>query len=114
LKNNPTPEEAAGFLFVNVEYTLVKISFTDIRYIEGLKDYIRIHLSSSSRPVLTKMSLKAMEEKLPPTLFIRVHKSYIIAIHQITVIKRDLVCIGPDELPISEFYKENLQKIVKG
>jgi DNA-binding LytR/AlgR family response regulator len=107
-------EGASGFLFVNVEYTLVKVSFADILFVEGLKDYIRIHLASSTRPVLTKMSLKAMEEKLPASLFIRVHKSYIIAIRHITVIKRDLVCIGPQEIPLSEFYKDNLQRIIKG
>jgi DNA-binding LytR/AlgR family response regulator len=107
-------EEASGFLFVNVEYTLVKVSFADILFVEGLKDYIRIHLASTSRPVITKMSLKAMEEKLPASLFIRVHKSYIIGIRHITVIKRDLVCIGPQEIPLSEFYKDNLQRIIKG
>jgi DNA-binding LytR/AlgR family response regulator len=110
----PPGEETSGFLFVNVEYTLVKVSFADILFMEGLKDYIRIHLASSSRPVITKMSLKAMEEKLPPSLFIRVHKSYIISILRITVIKRDLVCIGPQEIPLSESYKENLQRIIKG
>ena len=117
LKSNQPPapkEESADYLFVNVEYTLVRIPFTDILFVEGLKDYIRIHLSSSSRPVITKMSLKAMEEKLPPSLFIRVHKSYIIAVHRITVVKRDMVCIGPQEIPVSEFYKENLHRIIKG
>lgn len=116
----PAPDQAprdvheAESIFVNVEYTLVRIPFADILYVEGLKDYIRIHLSSSPRPVITKMTLKAIEDKLPPPLFIRVHKSYIIAIHRITVIRRDLVCIGPVEIPISESYKENLQKIIRG
>jgi DNA-binding LytR/AlgR family response regulator len=112
--SDPSRNEAPGYLFVNVEYTLVRIPFADILYVEGLKDYIRIYLSSSTRPVITKMTLKAMEEKLPPSLFIRIHKSYIVAIHRITVIKRDLVCIGSEELPISESYKENLQKIIRG
>lgn len=107
-------DEASGSLFVNVEYTLVRIPFADILYIESLKDYMKIHLASSNRPVITKMSLKAMEEKLPPSLFIRIHKSYIIAVNRITVIKRELVCIGQHELPVSDFYKDNLQRIIKG
>src|SRR5690606_31060311 len=56
---------APDHMFVNVEYNLVKILFGDILYIEGLKDYIKIHLTSSERPVITRMSLKSMEEKLP-------------------------------------------------
>jgi DNA-binding LytR/AlgR family response regulator len=104
-------EQLPDHIFINVEYTLVKILFTDILFIEGLKDYIKIHLASSSRPVLTKMSLKGMEEKLPTGKFIRVHKSYIVAADKITVIKRDLVYVGNNEIPVSDFYKENLSKI---
>jgi DNA-binding LytR/AlgR family response regulator len=81
-------------------------------FIEGLKDYIKIHLASSPKPVLTKMTLKAMEEKLPADKFIRVHKSYIAAADKITVIKRDLLYIGDHEIPVSDFYKENLTRIM--
>lgn len=98
-------------IFVNVEYTLVRILFSDILFIEGLKDYIKIHLASSNKPVLTKMSLKAMEEKLPADKFVRIHRSYIVAADRITIIKRDLINIGNHEIPVSDFYKENLAKI---
>jgi DNA-binding LytR/AlgR family response regulator len=104
-------EESPDYIFVNVEYTLVKILFSDILYVEGLKDYIRIHLSSSSKPVLTKMSMKTMEEKLPVDKFIRIHKSYIVAVDKISVIKRDLVNIDQHEIPVSDFYKGNLAKV---
>jgi len=102
-----TTNEAAYF-FVNVEYTQVKIVVTDIDYVEGLKDYIKIHLSSTSKPVLTRMTMKAAEEKLKPPDFIRVHKSYLVAAKKISIIKRDVVCIGEHEIPVSEFYKENI------
>ena len=111
LKADKSKEQLAGHIFVNVEYTLVKVLFADILFVEGLKDYIKIHLASSSKAVLTKMSLKAMEEKLPANEFIRVHKSFIIAASKITVIKRDFVCIGNHEIPVSDFYKENLTRI---
>ncbi|HXR83602.1 MAG TPA: LytTR family DNA-binding domain-containing protein [Hanamia sp.] len=104
-------EELPDHIFVNVEYTLVKILFSDILFIEGLKDYIKIHLASANKPVLTKMSLKAMEEKLPADKFIRIHKSYIVAADKIRVIKRDLINIGNHEIPVSDFYKENLVRI---
>jgi DNA-binding LytR/AlgR family response regulator len=110
-KTVPNKEESPDHIFVNVEYTLVKILFSDILFIEGLKDYVKIHLASSSKPVLTKMSLKAMEEKLPADKFIRIHRSYIVAADKITVIKRDLINIGSHEIPVSDFYKENLVRI---
>ncbi|SFE00788.1 two component transcriptional regulator, LytTR family [Chitinophaga sp. CF118] len=98
--------------FVNVEYTQVKIVVADIEYIEGLKDYIKIHLSSSPQPILTRMTIKAIEEKLPSAAFIRTHKSFLVAVRKITTVKRDLVCIGIKEIPVSEFYKENVTRII--
>ena len=98
-------------IFINVEYTLVKILFDDVLFIEGLKDYIKIYLVSSPRPTLTKMTMKAIEDKLPAGKFIRVHKSYIVAVDKITVIKRDLVYLGNNEIPVSDFYKQNLSGI---
>lgn len=99
--------------FVNVEYTLVKIVAADIRYVEGLKDYIKIHLSSAAKPVLTRMSLKSIEAKLPPGFFIRTHKSFLVAISGITTIKRDFVCIGTTEIPVSETFRDNINKVLK-
>jgi len=99
--------------FVNVEYTFVKIVVADIDYIEGLKDYIKIYLSSNSKPVLTRMSIKSIEAKLPVGTFIRTHKSFLVAISKITTIKRDFVCIGKTEIPVSETFKENINRILK-
>ncbi len=99
--------------FVNVEYTLVKIVAADIDYVEGLKDYIKIYLSSSTKPVLTRMSLKSIETKLPADTFIRTHKSFLVAISKITTIKRDFVCIGKTEIPVSETFRENINKVLK-
>ena len=78
----------------------------------GLKDYIKIHLTSSSKPVLTRMSMKAIEEKLPAAGFVRAHKSFLVAVRKITAIKRDMVCIGSVEIPIGETYKANISRIV--
>jgi len=109
--NTITNEESPDYIFVHVEYNLVKILFADILFIEGLKDYIKIHLASSTKPILTRMSMKAMEEKLPADKFTRIHKSYIVAADKISVIKRDLIVIGNHEIPVSDFYKENLNRV---
>ncbi len=108
----PVAAEDHSF-FVHVEYTQVKILTADINYIEGLKDYIKIHLAGNAKPVLTRMTMKAMEEKLPAGAFIRTHKSYLVAVKKITTVKRDLVCIGNIEIPVSEFYKENVNRMLQ-
>ena len=105
-------EELPDYFFVNVEYNQLKILIPGILYIEGMKDYVKIFLDSSPRPVITKMSLKALEEKLAGHQFVRTHKSYIVSVKKITAIKRDLVCIGGTELPLSEMYKTNLEKML--
>ena len=110
LKNKPRESGAAApdYFFVNVDYSLLKLSFADILYIEGLKDYIKIHLKSSQKPVVTRMSMKTIEEELPAHLFIRIHKSYIVSIASITAIRKNSVFIGPMELPVSDNHKDAL------
>ena len=95
------------YMFVHVEYNQVKLNFADIRYIEAMKDYIRIHLMNE-KPVVTRQSMKSMEEKLPPKDFVRVHKSYIVAVSKIQAIKRGLLVSGNHEIPMSDSYKPNL------
>jgi DNA-binding LytR/AlgR family response regulator len=105
VKENNTPANTEYF-FVNVEYSLVKITIADIMYIEGLKDYIKIHLKSSSKPVVTRMPMKAIEDQLPAKLFIRIHKSYIVGVAFITSIRKTSVCIDALELPVSDHYRD--------
>jgi len=113
LQNNPAQkDEPLDYFFVYVEYNLVKVIFSEILYIEGMKDYVKIFIESSTKPVITKMSLKALEEKLSTHRFVRTHKSYIISADKITAIKRDLVCVGNLELPLSEGYKADLEKML--
>jgi DNA-binding LytR/AlgR family response regulator len=107
------PEASNNDFFVNVDYTFEKIIATDINYIESIKDYIKIYLTSRPKPVLTRMSLKAIEAKLPFGTFIRTHKSFLVAIAKITTIKRDFVCIGKTEIPVSETFRENIGKVLR-
>src|ERR1700759_1900402 len=97
------------YFFVNAEYGLVKIVFSEIRMIEGLKDYLKIHLGET-KPLIIRMSLKSIEEKLPPGKFFRIHKSYIIALSHVTAIRRNSVFLGELELPLSDLYKDDLMR----
>lgn len=101
------PEPEKEYLFLKVEYQLVRVAFDDILYIEGLKDYIKVHLKSTpTKPVLSLTSLKALEEKLPPQRFMRIHRSFIVSLDQITAITRNSIQIGPIQIPVSDQYKE--------
>jgi two-component system, LytTR family, response regulator len=104
-------DKSVEYLFVNVNYSLLKVVIDDIIWVEGLKDYIKIHLKSTAKPVVTRMTMKSVEESLPAARFIRIHKSYIVAINFITAVKKSAVLIGPQELPVSDTYQEALIKI---
>jgi DNA-binding LytR/AlgR family response regulator len=107
-----TPDTSKDFFFVYVEYNQVKINIGEILYIEGMKDYVKIFTNQGTRPVITKISMKALEEKLIGHRFARIHKSYIVSADKVTAVKRDLVCIGTAELPLSENYKDIIGQLL--
>ena len=97
---------AEDYLFLKVEYQLVRVALSDILYVEGLKDYVKVHLKSTPRPLLSLMSLRAMEEKLPPRRFLRIHRSFIVALDKIEAVRRLTVQIGTETIPVGEQYEE--------
>lgn len=99
------------FFFVNVDYSLVKVLFADIIWIEGSGDYVKIHVKSSPRPLLVRTSAKTLESELPADRFLRIHKSYIVAVASITAIRRNSVFIGEMELPAGETYRDALRQL---
>lgn len=115
LKSQPDHKsEGAGdpeYFFVNAEYSLVKVVIDDIIMIEGLKDYIKIHLVNN-KPLVIRMSMKSIEEKLSPKKFLRIHKSYIVALAKITSIRKGSVFLGGLEIPVSDNYKDQLLSVV--
>ncbi|MGI4874116.1 MAG: LytR/AlgR family response regulator transcription factor [Janthinobacterium lividum] len=100
----PAPEE--DYIFLKVEYQLVRVALDDILYVEGLKDYVKVHLKSTTRAMLSLMSLRAMEEKLPTRRFLRIHRSFIVALDKIEAVRRLTVQIGTETIPVGEQYKE--------
>lgn len=106
----PQPQAEAApkkeFLIVKSEYKLIQIRIADIQVIEGLKDYIKIFVAGTSKPVLTLMSMKAVEQALPADKFMRVHRSYIINTDKISIIERNHVIIADRVVPVSESYRQ--------
>ncbi|WP_456312492.1 LytR/AlgR family response regulator transcription factor [Pseudomonas shirazensis] len=101
------------FIFLKVEYQWVRISLKDISYIESLKDYVKVHLDDSQKAVLSLISLKALEEKLPSSKFMRVHRSYIVSLDKISAISKNSIFIDKAEITVGEQYKETFKAIVE-
>src|SRR5665213_1535335 len=108
-----TPVSAAAeerieneYLFLKVEYQLVRIALNDILYIEGLKDYVKVWLKSAEKPILSLTSLKSLEEKLPSKRFMRVHRSFIVSLDKINSITRNALQIGKINIAVGDQYKE--------
>jgi DNA-binding LytR/AlgR family response regulator len=94
------------YLFLKVEYQLVRIALNDILYIEGLKDYVKVWLKSAEKPILSLTSLKSLEEKLPSKRFMRVHRSFIVSLDKINSITRNALQIGKVNITVGDQYKE--------
>jgi len=100
-----------NYLFVHSDYNLVKISLDKIEVVEGLKDYVKIHLAGADKPLLSRMSIKMMQALLPPERFYRIHKSYIINVDYVTLIRRGRVKTVNTELPMSDAYREMIDRM---
>ena len=98
------PQE--DYLFLKVEYQLIRVAYQDILYIEGLKDYVKVHLQNETNPLLSLTSLKSLEEKLPSHRFMRVHRSYIVGLEKIEAISKTSIQIGNAVVPVSDQYKD--------
>ena len=93
-------------IFVKTDYKVVKLAISDIRYIEGMSEYLKIHLESQPKPVVTLLSMKKMEEYLPP-YFMRIHRSYIVNLKMIQEVNKNRVIMDADTyLPIGDNYKD--------
>ena len=102
----PSQPDEDDTIFVKTDYKVVKLAISDIRYVEGMSEYLKIHLQSQPKPVVTLLSMKKMEEYLP-AYFMRIHRSYIINLKQIQEVNKNRVIMDADTyLPIGDNYKE--------
>jgi two-component system, LytTR family, response regulator LytT len=98
------------FLFIKSEHKIIRINFNEIKYIQGMSEYVRIYLTSS-KPIMSLLSLKNLEAQLPEDMFMRVHKSYIVNLQKISIIKRnEIVYDDGITIPISQQYKSKFQE----
>jgi len=101
-----SPVQADGTIFVKTDYRVVRIAISDIRYIEGMSEYLKIHLEGQ-KPVITLLSMKKLEDYLPSTQFMRIHRSYIVNLQKIQEVNKNRVILDADTyLPLGDLYKE--------
>ncbi len=97
-------------LFIKSEYKIIRINLADVKYIEGMREYVRIHLLNA-KPVMSLLSMKSIEQKLPQNRFMRVHRSYIVNLKQVSIVERNRIVFDGDVyIPVSEQYKEKFQE----
>src|SRR6516225_2863478 len=101
------------FLFVKSEYKLIKINLNEVLFLSGLRDYTQIYFKGKASPLTTLQNLKEFETKLNHDQFLRVHRSYIIAISQIDSISRNEVNIGNHNIPIGNAYRQALNEMIE-
>ena len=105
-----SPLQDDGTIFVKTDYRVVRIAIADIRYIEGMSEYLKIHLDGQ-KPIITLLSMKKMEDHLPSTLFMRIHRSYIVNLQKIREVNKNRVILDADtSLPIGDLYKDTFNE----
>ncbi len=112
---NSKPEQINSdddFLFIKSEYKILKVKLNEIKYIEGMREYVRIHLTNE-KPIMTLLSMKAVEQQLPSNSFMRVHRSYIVNLKMITTIERNRIVFDKVYIPVSEQHKEGFHQFVE-
>jgi len=109
-KNVVEKEPLEDFFFVNVEYSLVRISIPTVTHVEGLKDYVKIFVEGERHPILTKQTMKSVEAKVMPHGFMRVHKSFIVNLQKIESIKHQRIKIGNYEIAVSDSHLAELME----
>ncbi len=102
----------SDFIFLRVEYDLIKIYLRDILYFEGSKDYVKVFTASPDHCFKSQITMKELEERLPVNSFMRLHRSFIVSVDKITLISKKIVKIGGIFIPITRQYKESFKKFI--
>ena len=110
LKRDTAHDVPGATLFILSEYKLESIPLHDIRYIEGMQGYLKIYLPN--KKVLTKQSFKNILTMLPPQEFVRVHKSYVVALSKITSVVQNKIKIGEKLIPVGDMYKKDFYESI--
>jgi len=108
--STPLPSDAVDFIFVKTEHKIQRVDLEDILYIEGLKDYISIY--TTAERIVTLQNMKKMEDILPSNRFVRVHRSYIVALDKIASIERGRIFIEDKIIPVGDTYRDAFYKYI--
>lgn len=103
-------DQAADYIFVKADKKLIKVRFSDISYIEGLKDYVILHTPEGR--IVTLQTMKSLEKKLPSDIFMRIHRSYIVNLANVSIIEGNTIQMGKKIIPIGKNYKDKLLEMV--
>lgn len=106
-------ENKQQHLYIRADYSLVKINIPDITYVEGLDDYVKIHIQNE-KTVVARMTMKSMMEKLPSKEFVRVHRSFIVPLKRIKSVRNKLLLVEGQEIPLGNSYEEEFYKHFSG
>ena len=99
-------------IFLKTDYRVVKVNMADIRYVEAMSEYLKVYVEGDAKPIITLLSMKKMEERLPDN-FMRIHRSYIINLDKIQEVNKNRVIMDSDTyLPIGDLYKETFQQYI--
>ncbi|MBR9861661.1 response regulator transcription factor [bacterium] len=101
------------FIMIKADYKIYQIKLSEIKYIEGVKDYVKIHQEGEGKPLMPLMSMKFLEETLPSDRFMRVHRSYIVNLDQIKVIERNQILFDKVRINVSDNYKEQFNAFLE-
>lgn len=101
----PSTPVGEVYLHIRADYALHQVLLTDILYVEGLDDYLKIHLHSQSHPIVARMTMKNMQERLPDTEFVRVHRSFIVPLPRIEAVRNKMIFVAGREIPIGASYE---------
>jgi len=111
-KNNKT-SNSRDYFFINAAHKIHKIFYNDILYLEGLKDYTKLHLAGSTAPLLILQNLKYFEDFLPKNEFVRIHRSYIVPIGKLSILTKKTVTIEHNTIPVGDNYRDRFFSIIQ-
>lgn len=105
--------EPDDVLFLKADYKIVRVNIRDIRYVESMSEYLRIYLDGEAKPVITLLSMKKIEERLPKEVFMRVHRSYLVNLKKIQEVAKLRILMDKETyIPVGDLYKEQFYKYV--
>ncbi len=109
---HPDKSSDENYLILKADYGIVKLHLNDILFVEGLDNYLKIHLHNQ-KPVVVRMTMKLLLDKLPPKQFIRVHRSYIVSFKNVESLRNKIISIGAEEIPVGRSYEETVLPLFK-